>query len=351
MQIKVSREGGLDIVRVLAVFLVTFAHFTFTAHHRVGISTINNSEVIVNDSEWAFLIVDVFLSSHFSTYMGTIGVALFFITTGYLMPLMLERYGRREFLINRVLRIAPTLIVSILLTWGCASWCGRAEFGFMQFLHSVFLTFSFWGVSPIIPVLWTLAIEVLFYALCFGIGSFSRGRLPYVMGAVFAVSMGVHFTHFEPLEYMVKYLLIILSGSALFFLHRGTKEDFWVNVAFVVIGGTLWGGVFTFSEPTSPYGSASTVIVTLGIVSFLLFYPLQQRRFIGLLADVVYPLYLLHFTFGLSVMIGVKTFFSENPYVMIGSAYISVLALSFLVHFAVERPFYFSIKERLRRKI
>lgn len=351
MHVDIKRFGGLDMVRVLAVFMVTFAHFTFTAHHRTGISTINNSDVIVNDAEWAFLGIDAFLSSHFSTYLGTLGVCLFFITTGYLMPLMLQRYGRVEFLMNRVLRIAPTLVASVLLTWGCVYLCNGGEFGFWNFLHSVFLTFNFWSVTPIIPVLWTLVIEILFYVICFAMGSFSRIKLLYVISGVFGVSLWVHFSNLGAFEYMVKYLLIILSGSALFFLHRGDKRDFYINGILVVATSILWGGVFAYTEPTSPYGSISTVVATVGIVIFFLFYPLRQRRFMALLADVVYPLYLLHFTFGLSIMLGVKSFFSENPYVMVGSAYMGVLALSFLVHFAVERPFYFSIKERLRRGI
>jgi peptidoglycan/LPS O-acetylase OafA/YrhL len=343
-----SRNGGLDIVRVIAVLFVSFGHFTYTAHHRTDISGINNSDIIVANSDWALLVPDQFLSLHFSTYLATIGVSLFFITTGYLMPLMLQRYTRKEFLLNRLFRIFPTLLVSVLMTEGFISWYYGKEFYFTNFIHSIFLTFQFWGVEPIIPVLWTLVIEMFFYFLCFLLGNFSSQKLIYAMGAVFVLSMGIHFWHLGVMEYMLKYLLIIFTGSALYFLHNqvGDRRK---NFAVLAIALLLWFGVFVFTEPDSPYSHLSTLIFTTGIMSFFLFYPPKPIAFITLLADIVYPLYLLHFTFGLTTMLFVKTFLSTNAYVMITLAYGSVVLISLLVHYGVEKPFYFYIKQRLRR--
>ena len=327
---------------------VSFAHFTYTAHHRTNISGIHNSEVIVANSEWAFLIPDQFLFLHFSTYLGTIGVALFFITTGYLMPLMLERYTRKEFLLNRAFRIFPTLIVSVLITGGFVTWYYGEEFYTIQFLHSIFLTFQFWNIEPIIPVLWTLVTEIAFYLLCFILGRFTHLKLMYGMGSVALVCFAAHFWHLGPLEYIIKYILIILVGSVLYFLHTH-EGNLWGNIGMLVTALLLWLIVFIYTEPTAPYSQPSTLVITMAIVLFFLFYPLKPLPCVAQLADIVYPLYLLHFTFGLTSMIIVKKFLSDNAYVMIVMAYIAVIGISFLVHYGVEKPFYFYIKQKLRR--
>ncbi|MDD3834987.1 MAG: acyltransferase [Sulfurimonas sp.] len=348
MSSKFTRYDGLDFVRVIAVMLVSFAHFTYTAHHRTDISGIKNSTVIVESSEWALLLPDEFLSMYFSTYLGTIGVSLFFVTTGFLMPLMMQRYTRGEFFLNRVFRIYPTLFVSVALTWGLVFWYGGEEFGVSNFWHSVFLTFGFWGVGAIIPVLWTLVIEMFFYALCFGLGRFTPLKLLFSIGGVAAFSLVAHFWHVGALEYVVKYLLIILVGSALYFLHL-REGEMYKNIAMVILACGAWFLVFFITEPAAPYAKMGSIIIVMGVVGFFLFYPIKSPVFIKLLADIVYPMYLLHFTFGLIVMIEVKEFFSQNAYVMVLFAYLAVFVMSLLVHYGVEKPFYFYIKHKLKR--
>ena len=344
---KFVRNNGLDIVRVLAVLFVSFAHFTFTAHHRTNISGINNSVVIVADKEWWLLVPDEFLSFYFNTYLGTIGVTLFFITTGYLMPLMMQRYTRKEFLLNRVFRIFPTLIMSVFLTYIFLLWYGKSEFTLSNFWHSIFLTFQFWGVEAIIPVLWTLVIEMFFYMLCFCIGVFTQKKLLIAMGSLFVFSLMAHFWHFGVFEYSIKYILIILVGSALYFLHINIEKKY-KNILMLILAIALWFVVFFITEPASAYSKASTIILSIGIVMFFLFYSFKPMPFIKLFADIVYPMYLLHFTFGLATMIWVRTFLSDNAYIMILSAYCMVFALSLLVHYGVEKPFYFYIKQKLK---
>lgn len=343
-----NRNNGLDILRVIAVIFVSFAHFTFTAHHRTNISGINNSEVIVKDNDWLLLIPDEFLSSNFGTYLGTLGVSIFFVTTGYLMPLMMERYTRKEFLINRIFRIYPTLIVSVLLTWIFVFLCGKSNFDFNNILHSIFLTFQFWKVEAVIPVLWTLVIEMCFYFLCFGVGVFTPVKLFFTIFCIALFSIMANFWHFGVLEYIIKYILIILVGSALYFLHTNREEKY-KNIFILIVASISWFLVFTYTEPNSPYSRLETIILVEIIILFFLFYSFKPLKFIILLSNIVYPMYLLHFTLGLTTMIWVKTFLSDNSYIMILSAYSMVFTISLIIHYQVEKPFYFYIKHKLKK--
>lgn len=344
-----NRQHGLDLVRVIAVLFVSFAHFTYTAHHRVDISTIGNFEPIVNVSNWTLLMPDIFLSHYLGTYLGTLGVTLFFITTGYLMPLMLQRYNRREFLLNRIFRIFPTLIVCTLITWLFANWHNNQHFTITHFWHSIFLTFQFYNIPSIIPVLWTLVIEMIFYFLCFIIGQFNFFKVSCVLLTLFASCLGVHFFHVGILEFILKYLFIIFTGSLLYFLHTQNDINLWKKFFLGLYTIGFWYAIFTITESSSAYGRGSSIVISIGIVTLLLYFPLKQFPLITLIADIVYPIYLLHFTFGLSTMILIKKTLSQNPYIMLIFAYIIVLLLSYIMHLLIEKPFYFYIKQKLRR--
>ena len=106
----------LDILRLLSLMLVMFGHYVLVAGGALDIPLVMNPNLtllpIIDNSRWDLWKLEVFLVEYFSTQTAILGVSLFFIITGYLMPAMLERYNRLEFLINRLF---PTLIVATLL--------------------------------------------------------------------------------------------------------------------------------------------------------------------------------------------------------------------------------------------
>jgi len=105
-----AREYWLDFLRVIAVFLVMWAHM-------VNVSSWDKTSLKVVFGELKLPVFSEPLS--FATWenvlafrgssAGAVGVTLFFITSGYLMAGMSRRYSRKSFLINRAFRIFPTL--------------------------------------------------------------------------------------------------------------------------------------------------------------------------------------------------------------------------------------------------
>jgi peptidoglycan/LPS O-acetylase OafA/YrhL len=108
---------------------------------------------------------------------GYLGVEVFFVISGFVIPYALSRANYSpgyypRFLLKRVLRLDPPYIVSILLTL-LVLFLRFAAHGFrgeqMQHVSAVQLLLhlgyvnAFFGYAWIIPIYWTLAIEFQFY--------------------------------------------------------------------------------------------------------------------------------------------------------------------------------------------
>ena len=103
---------------------------------------------------------------------GEFGVALFFLISGFVIPMSLQKYDWRGFLVGRVLRIYPTYFAGFAVTL-IALWVAGSTFGrpFPFDIRSVAIHFLpgardvLWS-AHIDYVVWTLEVEVKFYVVC-----------------------------------------------------------------------------------------------------------------------------------------------------------------------------------------
>jgi len=98
---------------------------------------------------------------------GGLGVALFFLLSGYVIAMSLEKYSRLGFLVGRSMRILPTYAVGFLVTCS-AVWLisGRPpiyEVG-AGLIPGLSMLFRLPTVSD--GIVWTLIIELVFYSIC-----------------------------------------------------------------------------------------------------------------------------------------------------------------------------------------
>lgn len=106
----------------------------------------------------------------FGTYLdlGKVGVALFFMVSGFVVPFSLngERAnGLRKFVVRRFFRLYPAYWLSILGAVVLLAGAVSAS----QLLVNVTMLQGFVHVTDILPAFWTLQIELIFYALCAGL--------------------------------------------------------------------------------------------------------------------------------------------------------------------------------------
>jgi peptidoglycan/LPS O-acetylase OafA/YrhL len=149
----VQRLQQVDALRGFAALAVVLFHFTtrFTELYRPGQT----------------------LSVAFPH--GHLGVNLFFIISGFVVFMTLERTVRpMDFVVSRFSRLFPSYWAAIALTFMVTHWLGlpgkMVDLG--PALANFFMMHSIFGVPHVDGVYWTLEVEMLFY-----IGMFTLFRL------------------------------------------------------------------------------------------------------------------------------------------------------------------------------
>lgn len=93
-----------------------------------------------------------------------------------------------------------------------------------SYISSISLSFFYTGVGSIAGVLWTLAIEVVFYLIACAVGVFSYRRLVLVQAILLLlIFIGVHFkeNHYAwIIGWQARFLLMITIGSAWFLAEK-----------------------------------------------------------------------------------------------------------------------------------
>lgn len=105
---------------------------------------------------------------------GNLGVAIFFLISGFLMPIAAQNKTRLDFLKRRLWRIWPAYVIALLLTMFLVYLSSRNNQypSFFSWSHghiatSLFLIRDIGGYPLIDGIVWTLEIEIKFYLLCF----------------------------------------------------------------------------------------------------------------------------------------------------------------------------------------
>jgi peptidoglycan/LPS O-acetylase OafA/YrhL len=132
---------------------------------------------------WAALVVVGFHLSpsmlgprrHLALYhhldLGKYGVLLFFLVSGYVIPMSLERHGSlRRFWIGRLCRVYPAYLATIALVAAVGAWHG----GLLA--HAGMLVDPL-GVRGAVRVFWTLSYEMIFYLVVAGLFAWRLHRL------------------------------------------------------------------------------------------------------------------------------------------------------------------------------
>lgn len=161
---------------------------------------------------------------------GVYGVVLFFLASGFVIPLSLERRGSlRVFATSRLLRLYPLYWASLFavtvlhgLDWGVPPLDFTTPGQLLEnFLWNATMLNHWAEKPPAIGLYWTLAYELAFYAataVLFAVRLNRRTDIIVVLGAVYMVVRGVVLPAYKGEPYI-------------------NPEQFWMVTFFV---GTLW---------------------------------------------------------------------------------------------------------------
>ncbi len=283
---------------------------------------------------------------------GPLGVAVFFLISGFVIPFSLEKNSWGGFLVARIFRIFPTYWVALLLEFLAvfvqSKFYGRPmAFPPRIYFYNAALADTILGNGYVDLVNWTLAIEVKFYILIAAIWPLVRlgSVFPFICWSLFAIIVAtaqqhgmIHLTdQFADEPMCIGFMLI---GTVFYF--RMTARISLIRSVFAVL--TLLA-LFTICWRVGPIQNQFPIVTAnyfYALVIFASAYGLRRYfrplRMLDFLADISFPFYLIHSIIGYSLitfMVGRRGMtYTEALPIAVGI----VLCLAWVIHVAVENP-------------
>ena len=291
------------------------------------------------------------LAAHDVT-LGAVGVLLFFLVSGFVIPFSLERGDPRGFAFRRFCRLYPTL-------WACLAVTVTALVVQGHLLHTSFpygrrtLVADGLLIAPytkpgwVEPVLWSLAVEELFYLVAAILGWRAllarRGAVLGVAAGVAAVALATRTAvPGSPLFWLgfnATFVTVILVGVA---LHQRYRRR-WSTTDCAVVAGTAFA-TYLMSLHNGPAAAVSGIYTVSAVIALAAFGALfaardhlPYSRTVDRLSDVSYPLYLLHGVNGYVVLRAVFVA-TGNYYLGLAAALAAAVAVAAAIHVLVETP-------------
>jgi Acyltransferase family len=276
-----SRVQFADSLRGVACLSVVLAHYGgFWKPSGVVIPLVANVPPLPADVAPPYLYFAVTSSHSFSP--AGFGVALFFLISGFVIPLSLNRLGTFSFLRARCWRIGPTYAVGFLFTVAALALASRVygkPFPYSPtelLLHIVPGPRLLFGSRWVDYAIWTLEIEVCFYLLCAIIAPWLRAGSMLVFAIPLALSAaslflltGIYATYAQALAFM-------LIGTAFNFhlrKHLDTPALFGVVavLCIVSVGAMAWtqGQIIMGSYATAEMGRKDDRVAELENSNFV----------------------------------------------------------------------------------
>lgn len=360
-----SRLWFLQAARGLACLMIVVAHWIGFLRdpdwsapfvHQEGIQ----SGIFSVPGIISFLkgISEAVIPAYFNAVYFSLG--LFFLISGYVIPLSMGNGSQIQYLVRRLLRIYPVVFATMLITLVVA-WLGRwldglngaplsagAVIANLLLLRDVML-------DPFIDNgLWTLEVEMHFYVLCFFIGWNGGHKLASVILVVTAVLCAcAFFAGIPSLENTISGVLLNVAGLNSCFitlmlvgtvLYNGTQGGWGLKKTILMTVLVMSANKFCLSSFHQMDRNAGAImfvnhVTVLGLFAILMIAAgrLPYLRLLDVLAKVSYPLYLLHG--GAAYIVFFITFKSTQSSALACSAALIVTAsLTYLIHRYVENP-------------
>ena len=342
---------GVDILRFSAALFVLIYHLGYSAWF-------NQSSAFAGEFSGVSS-PDMFKSW---AWFGWIGVEIFFVISGFVICQSASRYGFISFVRSRVVRLYPA--VWIVAPISCAAAIGLGMTDVSEGLYLTLKTMTLFPLYPWIdPVYWTLAVEIVFYAV---VSLFIlKGRWGWIYGWAVIVSLACLMfnalavysvlqhdsdaTLGLPLQVIrlgfLSYGAFFAVGIFLWYLVTGRKKSsLEMFVAIVACTLELIVHVLYVGQKSGAGYGVGDSVVPVAVFLIALAYLYISVRWPSLFSGMgdlfcklartagrtTYPLYLLHFTAGVYLMSLFVSIGFEGE-VMISFVFSVLIGLSYVV--------------------
>src|SRR5258706_6230486 len=217
------------------------------------------------------------------SYYGQLGVQVFFVISGFIIPYSLYRGGYTlrhygTFVLKRVVRLDPPYIVTIviIMVLGVLSWYFPFQQGpvFEVTLPQVLLHFAyinvFFGYPWLSDVFWTLAIEFQYYLLIGLVFPLVFSRRLSIRLATF-VALGTLSFVIHPAAYTFYYMFLLFMGiwTCQFKLGLIGKKEYALLLALSTVMAVVTARVSASIAPLCGVSESLFLDMSEGVFPFL----------------------------------------------------------------------------------
>jgi len=338
--LQVKRIFELDALRALAAINLMLFHFTWVYSEKYGFAT---------DIEFKYA-------------YGKYGTQLFFMLSGLVNAMtLLRKKSAADYVQTRVIRILPPF----LLVLGLNLWLvqlsplrDHVHLTWDGLLANATLLPNLLGYDCLEPVTWTLQVEIQFYAillLLFLGGGLRRPFWPILGYLLFCWGFGlltqqlnatlVGTANWQVIQWFKAALIIEyfpLFAMGIFIHHGFLEREQWTKNG---LGVLVAAGCYHSIE------QQGSLLVTLLLIGLLIAsqygkLPILRTRPLLFVSGISYSLYLLHNNLG-SVIIYHLDRMGLPPMACVALSIVSIIALSALAAYWIERPIGLAIRALL----
>jgi len=345
---KSSKIWFLHLLRGVACLIVVYSHifYVFWVKYKI-VSTFWQGENLSIDTENNIILsINNYLTNQWNIGFGILGVSLFFLISGFVIPVSLEKIKGIPFFINRFTRIYPTYIAGLLiLCCSMLAYCFYTDqhwqYGLKNILLNASLLFRDWtSIQSMDGINWTLEIEVKFYILMGILVQFFDIKKARVAIITALSLLGLHFFTFLPPLHILMVKAQFIANFNCFFLtymligtgfYNFYKKNFDLKkLVFYIITLTIICYLCTLNnEIFKENASAYYLNCTLAFLIFIAFYLIKDRlvpnKILNFTANISYPLYVVH-GFNSYILMSVIYKYIQNFYICAGTAlFVSIL--------------------------
>lgn len=357
-----SKIWFLQLARAIACLSVVYTHWygilvSPNVLHALILQDPLQNYPTVNLIDYAGVAAGYLGLKHFST--NYFGLGLFFILSGFVIPLSLKNISPGDYLIRRLLRIYPavfcclTIAAIVMMTASC--YFKSSEyinfFAPKIYLTNIFLVKDLFEVNMIEYAAWTLYIEIHFYFLFFVLyyyGIHKKVTTFLVLIAFFAI-IGFSSPYLMTKSAMTQKIcyFITLNNGFISFMLVGTCLYYMTSKVFNLMTGCVLILLLLGVSYLSLMMRFNTEYLWMMLnhlyvfVFFIVLYSINNKlpfsKLLNKIADISYPLYLLHGFTGYTFYFVLYRLTENVPFSAIFSLSL-VFSLATLLHYIVEKP-------------
>jgi len=282
---------------------------------------------------------------------GWLGVPLFFILSGFVITLTVNRcMSPFDFLFRRFMRLYPTYWICLLITLGLvyASDFKMFKLPLIDVLMNFTMVGEIFGFNYVDGSYWSLLPELLFYLLMAFLMLFKKTNNVLLYNIpILIICLINYFWQITFLWRLLYYVPLFMIGISMYNIHVGKKENYFhilivCNLAMsIFLYQNLRGNIF----PITLYATSFTSFV--GIFYLFVYGKLKflgNSKVLVFLGAISYSLYLIHENVGFIIINYLDTYF-EMKNLSITIAIIVSIVLAYVVTFYLEPPFNKIIKK------